>query len=38
MNFKMPEYGWRFGYPLVIAGSLMVVAALLIYFKRKKWF
>lgn len=38
MNFKMPEYGWRFGYPLVIAGSLVVVAALLIYFKRKKWF
>ena len=38
MNFRyMPELEWRFGYPVVIAVSLAVVIACLLFFKRKKW-
>ncbi|MBQ7474803.1 MAG: magnesium transporter CorA [Clostridia bacterium] len=38
MNFRyMPELGWRFGYPIVIAVSAAVVAFCLILFKKKKW-
>lgn len=38
MNFRyMPELEWRFGYPVVIAVSLVVVISCLIFFKRKKW-
>lgn len=37
MNFKhMPELDWWFGYPLVIALSVIFVVASLLYFKRKK--
>lgn len=38
MNLRMPEFTWRFGYLFVIGISLVVAAATLIYFKRKKWF
>lgn len=38
MNLQMPEYGWRFGYPVIIGISAAVVAGVIIYFKRKKWF
>lgn len=38
MNFDMPEYGWKFGYALVCGLSLTVVLALIVVFKRKKWF
>ena len=38
MNFDMPEYRLSFGYPLVIAASLLILAVCLILFKRKKWF
>ena len=39
MNFTgMPLLEWRYGYPAVVAVSLLVVAALIWYFKRKKWF
>lgn len=39
MNFKhMPELGWRFGYPLVMAVSLAVVIFTLHYFRKKKFF
>ena len=39
MNFTgMPLLEWRYGYPVVVAVSLLVVAALIWYFKRKKWF
>jgi len=38
MNFNMPEYGWKPGYPMVMALSGVVVLALIILFKRKKWF
>ncbi len=38
MNLPLPEYQWRWGYPFVIGLSLFLVIALLIIFKRKKWF
>ena len=38
MNFRyMPELEWRLGYPVVIAVSLLIVVASLIFFKKKKW-
>jgi len=38
MNFKnMPELSSRYGYPLVIGIMLLISAAMLYYFKRKKW-
>ena len=38
MNFaNMPELHWKYGYPAVILVSVGIVAALLAYFKRKKW-
>lgn len=39
MNFaNMPELHWRFGYPLVILASLLLVAGSVFYFKKKKYF
>lgn len=39
MNFPgMPEFSWKHGYPLVIAVSLILTLAEIIYFKRKKMF
>lgn len=38
MNFKMPEYGWRYGYPFVIFLSVLFIFAGIAFFKRKKWF
>ena len=38
MNFtNMPELAWKFGYVYVIALSILVVAGILIYFKKKKY-
>ena len=38
MNFRyMPELETRWGYPVVIAVSVMIVVGCLIWFKRKKW-
>jgi len=38
MNFThMPELGWRFGYVYVILLSVIVVGAILYYFKKKKY-
>ena len=38
MNFKyMPELNFKYGYPCVIALSITVTVALLIWFKHKKW-
>ena len=38
MNFKyMPELEWRFGYPIVIVISLIIVVGSLLFFKLKKW-
>ena len=38
MNFaNMPELQWKYGYPSVILVSVGIVAALVLYFKKKKW-
>ena len=36
--FNMPELGWAFGYPLVLAVIVAVAAGMVVYFKRKGWF
>lgn len=38
MNLKMPEFSWDFGYPLVIALSIIVCVICITIFKKKKWF
>ena len=39
MNFdNMPELRWYFGYPLVMIFMGIIVIAMVIYFKYKKWF
>lgn len=38
MNFAyMPELGWRYGYPAVIAVSVLVVGGCVVYFRRKRY-
>ena len=38
MNFRyMPELEWTWGYPVVIALSVVIVIASLLFFKKKKW-
>ncbi|WP_026508446.1 magnesium transporter CorA family protein [Butyrivibrio sp. MC2013] len=38
MNFKyMPELEWRWGYPVVIASSIVIVVGSLLFFRSKKW-
>ena len=38
MNFiHMPELSWVYGYPAVIAISVLIVAGCLYWFKKKKW-
>jgi magnesium transporter len=36
--FNMPELNWYFGYPFALGLMLATAAALLLYFRRKKWF
>ena len=36
--WNMPELGMRFGYPLLWLVMLSVVAGMLYYFRRKRWF
>ncbi len=44
MNFSadspwnMPELGWRFGYPAVLALMAAVAAGLILFFKTRRWF
>lgn len=38
MNLNMPEYGWSYGYPLVIVISITIVIACVVWFKKNKWF
>ena len=39
MNFeRMPELKWPWGYPAILAVMGLVGAAMLLYFRRKKWF
>ena len=38
MNFQyMPELQWRYGYPVVMGGLLIVATVLLVIFKRRDW-
>jgi magnesium transporter len=43
MNFdtsspwNMPELGWRYGYPVVLAGMVAIAGALLWFFRHKGW-
>lgn len=38
MNFRyMPELEWKWGYPVVIAASVLIVIGSLLFFKKKKW-
>ncbi len=34
---NMPELGWRYGYPAVLAVMAVAAAGMLYYFRRKKW-
>lgn len=36
--FNMPELGWNFGYLFVWGVIIFSVSAMLVYFRRKKWF
>jgi magnesium transporter len=39
MNFDaMPELRWKYGYPAVLVAMATVVAGMLYFFKRKRWF
>lgn len=38
MNLQMPEFNWSFGYPFVIALSIVVVLGSIVIFKINKWF
>ncbi|MGH8671415.1 MAG: CorA family divalent cation transporter, partial [Burkholderiales bacterium] len=39
MNFQyMPELHWRWAYPAVMLGMLVLAAAMLAYFRKIKWF
>lgn len=38
MNFAvMPELGWRYGYPVVLAGMALLSGALFLAFRRRGW-
>ncbi|MHC4788555.1 MAG: magnesium/cobalt transporter CorA [Planctomycetota bacterium] len=38
MNFRhMPELGWRWGYPAVLAVMVAVAAGMLVYFRKHDW-
>jgi magnesium transporter len=38
MNFKyMPELNWRWGYPAVMFGMILLAVSMFIYFKKRKW-
>jgi magnesium transporter len=38
MNFRyMPELDWRLGYPTVLTCMLLIVATMVLYFRRKRW-
>ncbi len=38
MNFRyMPELEWKWGYPVIIAVSIVIIVGSLLFFKKKKW-
>jgi magnesium transporter len=38
MNIKMPEFQWDYAYPVIGGGCVLLAVALIIFFKRRKWF
>lgn len=38
MNLAMPEFGWKYTYPVVGGLSVLIVVGLLVFFSKKKWF
>jgi magnesium transporter len=39
MNFeRMPELGWKYGYPTVWGIMVIMAIAMVIYFRRRRWF
>jgi len=38
MNFEMPEYGWKYGYGMVILISFILILVGIVIFKKKNWF
>jgi magnesium transporter len=39
MNFQfMPELEWKYGYFMALGFMLLVSIALILYFKKKRWF
>jgi len=38
MNFEyMPELKWRWGYPTVMFGMILLAVSMFVYFKKRKW-
>jgi len=37
MNFNMPEFQLKYGYPIVIGISVMIVVVCILFFRKKKW-
>lgn len=38
MNFRhMPELGWKYGYPAILAIMVLLFVGMMVYIKRKKW-
>lgn len=38
MNFAwMPELGWKWGYPVILGGMLVLAGGMVWYFRRRKW-
>jgi len=37
MNLQMPEYGWDYGYLVVIILSFLIIMGCLAFFRHKKW-
>lgn len=38
MNLKMPEIGFAYSYPVIIAVCLVIIIVSVIFFKKNKWF
>lgn len=38
MNFKMPEYHWKYGYLWPLSLMTLIGGTLIWFFKRKRWF
>lgn len=36
--YNMPELGWRYGYPFALLLMVGIIAAMMLYFRRKDWF